>query len=165
MLARAGHGTIGPVSYSFDDSRLTRTEVELPIPPDYRTRVWAVKLIPTERAEMLGETACRYGDAQADEVCNVADEAGLALAMLERPIADYRANFTRDGFGEEQLGSTEIGGRVGFAFNSETDGQPTEYRFVPVAGRTLMLARQAGPGLGQASKAIGAVMSGLRISK
>ncbi|AKH42021.1 hypothetical protein FHS61_002446 [Altererythrobacter atlanticus] len=160
-----GYGTIGPVSYSFDDSRLTRAEVELPIPPDYKTRVWAIKLIPTERADMLGKIACRYGDSTKDQECNVADEAGLALAMLERPITDYRDSFAQNGFGEEQLGSTEIAGQVGFAYNTEENGRPTEYRFVPVSGRTLMLMRQAGPGLGRASKAITAVVSGLRVSK
>ncbi|BBC73730.1 conserved hypothetical protein [Altererythrobacter sp. B11] len=162
-MGPAGHGMIGPVAYTFDDEELTRTEVQLPVPPRYRDEVWAVKLIPRERAELLGQVACRYGDSARDEVCTVEDEAGLALAMLERPIADYRKNFADSGFGEEQLGSVEIGGRIGFRYTASGENGGVEYNFLPVAGRTLMIARKTEPDAAAANNAIGAVVAGLRL--
>lgn len=133
--------TLGSLRYSFDDTELTVTDVTLPIPPGYEDSIPATKLIPLERAEQLGEEQCSYGQSGLTTTCNAAQEAGLALALLERPLDEYRAAFVEDQM-EGSLVESSLDGATGFAFTAQVEGSGTEYGFYPLEGRTLLVARQ-----------------------
>lgn len=142
--ARRAEARLGPVRYSFDTSRLTLAEVMLALPPVYEELSWAVKLIPDHRAVMLGSIACDYDGSDGLEMCNSQDEAGLAMALLDRPMADYRSAFEAAGAGDMELSNTTLDGVSGFAFTAAPEDGGRLYRFVPVAGRTFVVARRPG---------------------
>ena len=153
--------TLGPIDYSFDQSQLTLTEVVLPLPPDYEDTVFASKLIPNQRAEMLGMELCNYGESGTTTSCEAEKEAGLALALLERPIDEYRAAFTQSGIGEESLSPSSVDGASGFAFTAQAEGSGTEYRFLSVDGQTLLLAKTFRAGQEQGAAALREVVATL----
>lgn len=152
--------SIGPLSYSYDDTQLTVTDVSLSIPPDYDDSVPATKLIPLERAEQLGEDACSYGQSGMISTCNAEQEAGLALALLARPLEEYRAAFTDEQMGGSLVEST-LDGSTGFAFTAQVEGSGTEYGFYPLGERTLLVARQFAYGQDEGEEAIRDVIESL----
>lgn len=152
--------TLGPLSYSYDDTELTVTEVMLSIPPDYDDSIRATKLIPLERARQLGEEQCSYGQSGLISTCNAEQEAGLALALLERPLEEYRAAFGDDRMGGSLVEST-LDGSTGFAFTAQAEGSGTEYGFYPVEERSLLVARQFAFGQDAGEEAIRDVIEDL----
>lgn len=135
-------GSLGPVTYGFAPELLTRAEIQLPLPPAYTMSVWATKLIPISRAAALGEDSCRYGQAEPLQTCTAEKEDGLTIALLERPLADYRAAFVRAGSGEALQPAT-LAGSSGFAFLASTQDARATYGFYAVEDRTLLVARQS----------------------
>ena len=132
---------VGPIPFHYDPAQLTLTEVELPVPPDYAAPVWALKLIPADRAKNLGNEACSYGESGLTQSCNPEQEAGLALALLERPLADYRETFAEGDLAGE-LEPSRLDGAEGFELTIGAEGSGIRYRFIPVEDRTLLIARQ-----------------------
>jgi len=133
-------GQIGQVQYGFDPTRLTRAEIQLPVPPSYEQTVWATKLIPTARAEELGEDVCHYGEPAENDICTAEFEDGLAMALLERPIGDYRRALLDDDIAPSELRPDRIAGIDGFSFSAQAEGAGIRYRFFPISERTLLLA-------------------------
>ena len=162
---RRASARLGPVRYSFDASRLTLAEVMLALPPRYQEMMWAVKLIPAKRAAMLGSQACDYRSTGVAEMCNSQDEAGLALALLERPLADYRRAFEEADVGDIELFDTSVDGVAGFAFTAEPEDGGRQYRFVPVRDRTFVIARRPGPIAEQDSETIDQVIAGIDLGQ
>ena len=152
--------TLGPIEYSFDESQLTLTEVVLALPPDYENTAFASKLIPEERAQMLGTEQCSYGQSGLTTACDAEKEAGLALSLLERPIEEYREAFAERGI-KEALKPSSLGGAAGFAFTAQAEGSGTEYRFLSVDEQTLLLARTFRSGQDQDAAAIEEVIASL----
>ncbi|RKF21940.1 hypothetical protein D6851_07975 [Altericroceibacterium spongiae] len=137
-----GFGTIGPVTYKFDRQRLVPAEIEIPVPPAYDESIWGIKLLPASRAAMLGNENCIYGNSRQTQLCDAEHEIGLEMAMLERPLPFYRDAFTSATIPEDELRRTNLMGQTGFAFTASAEGSGTEYRFIPVDGRTLLIARR-----------------------
>ena len=138
---RLSKGTLGPIRYGYDSSRLVLTEVTLRIPPDDREQSWALKLIPASRAALLGQRLCGHDDiADQPQPCTAEQEAGLALAFLERPLSAYRAAFEHRGFAD-RLVPASLNGAQGFAFKADGTRSCVRYHFVGVSGRTLLMAR------------------------
>lgn len=156
-------GNIGPVTYAFAPERLTRAEIELAVPPANEATAWATKLIPSGRAARLGERACRYGEQTREQVCTAEKEVGLAMALLERPLADYRRAFAEAGIGVEELAPVSLGGCRGFSFAAEAEGSSITYRFHPAGGRTLLIARQFAGSARQPDADLSAVLESLTL--
>ncbi len=135
-------GTLGPFTYEFDQDALTAADVEMRIPPTYEESMPVTKLIPEARAQQLGEQACRYGESGQVSECNARQEIGLALALLPRPIDEYRAAFSEEGIGSADLPAVSLDGADGFAFTAEAEGAGTEYQFYGFDNRTILLARR-----------------------
>ena len=133
--------TIGPLRYEYDHRALTLIEMPIMFPIGPQQQAWGSKLVPAARADQLGQPGCVYGDPPRRRTCNARDEGGLVLALLERPIDDYREGFVRAGLGT-QLMPAQLDGAAGFAYNRTRLGTHALYRFIPVGERTLMLAEQ-----------------------
>lgn len=131
--------TLGPLAYEFDNSALTAADVDVRIPPDYQTVQSATKLIPEDRARSLGEDSCTYGQSGRVSECNAEQEIGLALALLPRPIDEYRQAF--EGEMSDGLDRVELDGINGFSFTAQAEGAGTEYHFFGIDQQTLLLAR------------------------
>jgi hypothetical protein len=139
--------SIGPVSYRFAPDRLARAEIQLTVPPDHETRVWATKLIPSERANLLGEERCRYGTAESLQTCTAELEDGLALAMLEHPFAHYRGIQNEPAAaGDEATRPTVLAGTQGFELTELEDSVRLTYAFYPAGERTLLVTQRSSPG-------------------
>lgn len=156
-------GTLQNVSFRFDPAVLVRTEIELRIPPSFDRERWATKLVPHVRAAQLGKDRCSYGTDDNDQTCTAKAEIGVALALLERPIDDYRAAFAGAG-ASYTLQPVEIGGMSGFAYLSQTGNRGTEYSFLPTEDRTLLISRRFDGGLPENDAAISAVIASIRIT-
>lgn len=154
-------GTLGPLTYNFDQEKLILADVTLSLPPLYKTSVFASKLIPASLAAQLGQKVCHYNQSKAATTCNASQEVGLSLALLERPISEYRAAFTKDGIGADRLPEARIDNAHGFSFTVGAQGSGTEYRFFPVDQRTLLIARQFAPGEEQGDNAMRAVVASI----
>ena len=157
-------GQIGQVRFGYDPNRLIRAEVQVKLPPDFREKVWATKLIPVDRAMRLGEETCRYGRSGSDEVCTAEAEDGLAMALLERQIGDYRRALLDSGVPEDELGADMIAAVEGFSFTAQADGSRMQYRFFPVEERTLLLALTYSGGQMSADPAIADVLETISFS-
>ena len=156
-------GHVGPITYGFDPQRLTRAEIQLDVPPAYETAIWATKLIPVERADRLGEESCHYGESGLAQACTAHQEDGLALALLERPIAHYRQSFVEAGVSENELAPDELAGTSGFAFTATAEGSGISYGFFNVDERTLLVARRFSDGEQPIDPAIEQVLETLRV--
>ena len=133
------HASLGPIEYDFDPMQLTRAEIQLPLPPSRAETAFAVKLIPQEAFENLGTMGCSYGISIDNVECTAEEEVGVALAMLERPIADYRDGFTQAG---EDLQPVRIDGHEGFSWTASEADSGLQYSFVPYQGQTVLVVRR-----------------------
>jgi hypothetical protein len=133
-------GHLGQVRYGYDPNRLTRAEIQIELPPDYEDLAWATKLIPVARARLLGQETCRYGQSGREQTCTAEAEDGLAMALLEGQIGDYRQAFLEDDVPADELSADTIVGVAGFSFTAQAEGEGVRYRFFPVEDRTLLLA-------------------------
>lgn len=162
-IRNSSQGRLGPVEYGFDPRHLIRAEVDLALPPAYELTAWAVKLIPVERAELLGEDGCTYGQSGLRETCTAAKEVGLSLSLLERPLRDYRSAFAEGGIPAEEMEPTAMFGEEGFSFTAQAEGSGIHYRFVPVGERTLLIARRFAAGIEVGDAAIEAALASLEL--
>ncbi len=153
-------GSIGPVTYGFAPEQLTLTEIELSLPPGYDKQVWATKLIPIERTASLGEKRCRY-EMPDSETCTADKEDGLAMAMLERPLAYYRAEFAETDGNRSKIVRIQLGDCTGFGVASGNATTGVVYSFHPVGERTLLLARRFSDGHLESDPALRAVSNSI----
>ena len=130
---------LGPIEYEFDPIQLTRAEIQLPLPPSRSETAFAVKLIPQDAFENLGTLGCSYGISADNVECTAEEEVGVALAMLERPIADYREEFATAG---EDLRPVRIDGQEGFSWTASEADSGLQYSFVPYDGQTVLVVRR-----------------------
>ena len=154
-------GQIGQVQYGFDPRHLTRAEVQLPIPLDFKDTVWATKLIPRERADALGGKTCHYGTSAPFDVCTAESEDGLTMALLERPIGDYRRALLDRDVSPDELVPDRIADTDGFSFSTQFDHQNMRYRYFPIGDRTLLLATRADQPQATRDPAIAQVLANL----
>ena len=155
-------GSIGSVRYGFAPERLTRAEIQIELPPRYSSSVWATKLFSAERAPLLGANSCHYGGAGA-QTCTAEREEGLALALLERPIADYRETFLGNGIPESALSRDTLAGATGFCFAAVVTGGGMDYCYYGVNERTLLVARRFSERGAPDDPALGEVLDNLHI--
>ncbi|GGD48514.1 hypothetical protein GRI62_08000 [Erythrobacter arachoides] len=133
---------LGPIAYTFDNTQLVPTEVTLGIPPGYEAKAFASKLIPVDRAQNLGTEQCRYDAREEPVPCDASRESGLALALLERPIIEYRAAFDDADILPAMLEDVRLDGSEGFTYLAQKpDGSGIQYSFLDVDERTMLLVR------------------------
>ncbi|RJY08223.1 hypothetical protein [Aurantiacibacter aquimixticola] len=137
--------TLGHITYSFDPRLLTAADVDIAIPPANDRHHTATKLIPADRAARIGQEGCMYGADDVPTRCNAEREPGLALALLPRPIGEYRGHF--QGQSAYGVDTVERSGVEGFAYRSQADAVVTEYLFLPSRDRTILIARSVGDNL------------------
>ncbi|MXO64238.1 hypothetical protein [Altericroceibacterium endophyticum] len=142
FTSRIAEDHIGPFSYHYNREDFVRTEIEIAVPPIYDGTIWGVKLIPAKSAAKLGNASCDYNHSGEQQTCSAAKEPGLTMALLERPISNYGQAFINAGFSQSDLPEISLMDKQGFRVTIARDGSETEYSFIPVEGRTLMLARQ-----------------------
>jgi hypothetical protein len=140
-LRNFASATLGPIRYRFDPRELIMAEVFIQVPPGGGEQLWGAKLIPIQRADLLGQDRCQYGETGRTETCEAQKEAGLVLALLERPLEHYREAFQEKGLGDE-LSPAQLDGSRGFSFTAEAEGSDLKYHFLPLRDRTILLARQ-----------------------
>ena len=155
--------TVGPIEYFFSPERLTRSEIQLRLPPEDKGSVWATKLIPAERAAMLGAERCRYGASQQLEMCTAELEEGVALALLERPLGDYRRSFETPGEAGTAVRPAAIAGATGFEYRRTLDGAVMTYSFYPAGERTLLVTKRESEGSGELDPALREVLASLQL--
>lgn len=155
-------GGVGPVRYDWDPERLTRAEIQIELPPTHEARIWVTKLIPAARAATLGEERCRYGAVARVQTCTAEEENGLAMALLERPLADYRATFRAAKVPEAELQPAALAGHRGFRFIASAPGSVTTYGFFPVVDRTLLVVSRISQAGDAPDPAIRDVLDSLR---
>jgi|GEM_PF-1318933 len=135
-------GTLGPVHYRYDQSVLTRAEISLSLPPDFEQTVFAVKFIPAELVDNLGNSKCSYEREEGEEICTAEAEVGVALALLERPIETYGETIVANLDDTMSVESAKLAGEEGFALKAMRGGAEKLYTFVPVGERTLLLVER-----------------------
>lgn len=135
--------SIGPVHYAYDPKKLTRAEIDLPLPPDFADTVFAVKLIPVEYAANIGTKDCSYGISPDNHICTAQEEVGLELALLERPLADYRARLEG---AKPALEAVTLARQTGFGLTTTLGNTTRRYVFVPSDERTLLVAQRSASG-------------------
>ena len=155
-------GSIGPVQYSYPPQRLTRAEIQIEVPPDHKSSAWATKLVSVDSARLLGEKSCRYGGSHDAQVCSAEMEDGLAMALLDRPIGDYRRTFTQRPALGAKLEPATLARRQGFRYSVAAGKSAVIYAFYPVGERTLLLTRRFSQGGASLDPAIGQVLASLR---
>ena len=151
---------LGPIEYEFDPMQLTRAEIQLPLPPSRSETTFAVKLIPQDAFENLGTLGCSYGISADNVECTAEEEVGVALAMLERPIADYREEFATAG---ENLRPVRIDGQEGFSWTASEADSGLQYSFVPYDGQTVLVVRRFDRASPRIDKAIQTVIRSVNL--
>ena len=151
---------LGPIEYEFDPMQLTRAEVQLPLPPSRAETAFAIKLIPQDAFENLGTMGCSYGISADNVECTAEEEVGVALAMLERPIADYREQFAAAG---EDLQPVRIDGHEGFSWTASEADSGLQYSFVPYDGQTVLVVRRFDRASPRIDKAIQTVIRSVNL--
>ena len=154
------HANLGPIEYEFDPVQLTRAEIQLPLPPSRAETAFAVKLIPQDAFENLGTMGCSYGISADNVECTAEEEVGVALAMLERPIADYREEFAMAG---EDLRPVRIDGQEGFSWTASEADSGLQYSFVPYDGQTVLVVRRFDRASPRIDKAIQTVIRSVNL--
>ena len=154
------HANLGPIEYEYDPVQLTRAEIELPLPPSRSETAFAIKLIPQDAFENLGTIGCSYGISADDVECTAEEEVGVALAMLERPIAVYREDFEEAG---ETLQPVRIDGQEGFSWTASEADSELQYSFVPYAGQTVLVVRRFDRASPRIDKAIQTVIRSVNL--
>jgi len=160
--ANLAQGTLGTVHYSYDPATLTRAEVDLALPPQFEHTVFAIKFIPTSLAAKLGEDACSFGSMSDGHSCSANVEVGFALALLERPLADYTTALARATPAQGALESVSVNGHEGMSFVHQSAHTTTRYTFLPANGRTLLLADRFTDGIDTGREALEQVRASIQ---
>lgn len=140
-------GTLGTVRYQYDASALTRAEVDLALPPDFDQTVFAIKFIPASLTSQLGEAECSFGSLDEGKECSATAEVGFAIALLERPMADYTTALAQATPSIPRLEPVVVDGHEGMSFVYEAGPTKTRYTFLPADSRTLLLVDRFSDGV------------------
>ena len=154
----------GPLSFAFDTTMMRAVEVETTFPPGYDETVQAAKLIPLNRAELLGQQLCSYGESGLPEECDPAKEAGLAFAILPERIDFYRGALLASGIAEEEVAEATVAGIEGFRFTAQAEGTGSSYTFLPAGEETVLVQRLFRGGEGRGAEAFGKVLESVAIT-
>ncbi|KLI63226.1 hypothetical protein AAV99_11155 [Aurantiacibacter marinus] len=133
------NGALGTVRYKYDPAALTRAEVDLVLPPDFEQTVFAIKFIPAPLASRLGGAYCSFGRVAQGQECTARSEIGFAIALLERPIADYTTALAQASPSIATLEPVMVDGQEGMSFVLDSEFAHTRYTYLPSGGRTLLL--------------------------
>ena len=126
----------GEARLSYDPRVLAPVASTLAIPPETGTRLAAVKLIPVDRLEKLGEKECRYGQSGQTRLCEASKEAGLAIAADPGPVAAWRARF-----GATAVNPRDLAAHSGFEVEQGAEGEGVRWTFLNQRSGTLILER------------------------
>ncbi|MBW4330126.1 hypothetical protein KY084_04460 [Stakelama sp. CBK3Z-3] len=129
-------GAAGPVAYRYRPDRLTAVRTTISLPPDHDRALPATKLVPVERAARIGKPGCSYGLSGQAETCSADREAGLAFALVSRPIANLRNSFDA-----QRIEASQLAGRPGFRITQSAEGEGATYSFIPAGKDTVVVER------------------------
>ena len=153
--------TVGPVRYTYDNTALTRAEIDLPLPPEFSETVFAVKLLPKEYEKFLGSEGCSYGISTGNHECTSEEEVGIAFAILERPVGTYRRILEAEA--SPGLDDQTFAGVKGFRYSRRGANRVHRYTYLPVNGRTLLLAYMTAPGSDAAKAALESALASIEL--
>lgn len=151
----------GPMRVTYDSSLLTPVPVKIQLPPDWQTTMEGVKLIGSDRAELIGKAECMYGQSGQASTCNAEQEAGLAFADLEDGwIQNLRQKVPAGQLKEITLGSVE-----GVSWQIGAEGEGAEYILLPVQEHTILIVRHFRNTGNPDEAALGSVLKDLKVSE
>jgi hypothetical protein len=151
-------GEVGPIRLRYDPRFLVPVETTVSVPPDWASEVPGVKLVASERAELIGKAECLYGLFGQASVCNARQEAGIAFAMVDEP---YEALSQRlSGPLREDI---SLAGRKGVSWTVGAEGEGAEHILLPAGDRTALIVRQHRTSGNPPEEAVAAVLDGLRL--
>lgn len=125
--------SVGPVSFRYDPDRLAVVDASLTVPPDWN-RASGVKLIGSDREQLMGREECPYGQAGMDLECTPASEAGLGIVILEESFEQARERLPG-----ERASTKTLAGREGLSWTIGVEGESSEYTILPAGNRTVLI--------------------------
>ncbi len=155
--------TMGPLVFSFDPDVLRAFDVEATFPPDYEATYGGLKLIPVDRAALIGQRECSYGQSGLMQICEAAAEVGIAFAILPRPAAYYRDKLIESGIPTDEIEDATIAGVEGFRFTAQAEGSGVANTFLPAGRQTILVERTFRDGEGQGADAFGRMLSSVEV--
>ena len=155
--------TIGPIAFSFDRNALIETEIEMTLPPLHDDTVFAIKLVPRDAVTQPASAQCAYAPSDQRKACPADEEVGLTLALLERPLSDYRRAFRLADVEPSAITGAQLDGKNGFSYR-ESDGEGVvEYSFIPQDMRTLVIVQRSNSDRASDALAMQRVIGSLRL--
>lgn len=151
---------VGPLRIPYDASLLTPVPARIALPPDWKVEVDGVKLVASDRAELIGKAECMYGQGGTASRCNVSQEAGLAFAALDVPFAEVGARLPAD-----QRQSISLAGAEGLSWLIGAEGKGAEYILLPAGEGSLLIARQFRATGNPDETAVGTVLSDMKLDR
>ena len=152
--------TVGALQIPYDAAQLSPVEVRLPLPPDWKEKVEARKLISRERAALIGRAECMYGQSGEASRCHADQEAGLAFAALPLSFAEAGARMPAD-----ERKSISLAGAEGLSWEIGAEGEGAEYILLPADGGTILIVRQFRSSGNPDEGAIATVLSDMRLKQ
>lgn len=131
-------GHVGPFTYRYRPDRFTLQRATLTLPGAHGEPIEAEKLIARSRA---ARQRCRYGLSGRQQACDVDREAGLAFAVLDRPLDALRRTVPA-----ALTEPSRLAGRSGFRAVEQADGSGASYAFIPVGAKTVAVVHRWRPG-------------------
>lgn len=149
---------VGPLQVRYDDALLAPVRAGIPIPPDWARQAQGWKLLARDRAALIGEAECMYGQSGQASQCNAVQEAGLAFAMLDTPYPEISGKLPAD-----QRKPFSLAGAKGLSWQIGTEGEGAEYILLPAGAGTLLIVRQFRNAGNPDEAAIGRVLNDLKL--
>ena len=150
--------TVGALRVPYNQARLSPVRANLPLPPDWKQSVEGVKLIASDRVELIGKAECLYGQSGEATQCNPEQEAGLAFAALPAPFAGAAARLPAD-----QRRSISLAGAEGVSWEIGAEGEGAEYILLPAGEGTILIVRQFRTSGNPDEQALATVLSDMRL--
>lgn len=154
---------IGGIEYAFDRELLTQADVLISIPPLHETEIFARKLFPRAALGKLGSPGCEFAEDTNGGDCQASDEIGLTMALLERPIADYRAAFRAAGIPQDRITGARLQGQKGFSYREDDGASQVEYHFLAKGMRTFLVIERQDRSTPDNAMALRRVLSSIRL--
>lgn len=128
---------VGPLQVPYDAALLAPVAVKVQLPPDWKRSVQGIKLIGRDRAALIGEAECLYGQSGQASRCNAAQEAGLSFARLETGFDALAAKLPA-----AERRTVVLGGVEGLSWEIGAEGEGAEHILLPAGERAILIVRQ-----------------------
>lgn len=150
---------VGPVSFRYDPGVLLPVPAAIAVPPAWDKRAEGLKLLAADRAAMMGKAECMYGQSGRASPCNPEQEAGLAIAVVDRSYEEAKAALT-----DPPTTAMHLAGRPGVSWEIGAEGEGADHMLAALDGRTLLVVRQHRESGNPDAEAVQAVLQSLAIA-